>query len=136
MCVFSSFLTHTTMFSASFPLLIPPELAGLSAVYLSIKFLTSTRHSPTTANGPSTHNVRQDGSTSLSTETSLRKDEDATLLHSKKDYDGSSIFIFRALRLLAVAALLCLQIFDIVLKTGDVVTCLQLAFLVSVTSLR
>ena len=108
------------MFSASFPLLIPPELAGLSAVYLSIKFLTSTRHSLITANGPSTHNVRQD----------------ATLLHSKKDYDGSIIFIFRALRLLAFAALLCLQIFDIVLKTGDVITCLQLAFLVSVTPLR
>ena len=134
MCVFSRFLTHTTMFSASFPLLIPPELAGLSAVYLSIRFLTSTRHSQITANGPSTHNIRQDGS--LSTETSLRKDEDATLLHSKKDYDGSSIFIFKALRLLAVAALLCLQIFDIVLKTGDVITCLQLAFLVSVTPLR
>ena len=132
MCVFSRFLTHTTMFSASFPLLIPPELAGLSAVYLSIKFLTSTRHSQITANGPSTHNVRQDGS--LSTETSLRKDEDATLLHSKKDYDGSSIFIFRALRLLAVAALLGLQVSNIVLKTDDLAACLQLAFIVSITS--
>ena len=119
------------MFSASFPLLIPPGLAGLSAVYLSIKLLTSTRRNSLTRSGASKHNASQDGS--LPSDTSYRK-KDTTLLRSIKDFDGPSIFFFRVLRFLAVAALLGLQVSNIVLKTDDLAACLQLAFIVSITS--
>ena len=119
------------MFSASFLLLIPPGLAGLSAVYLSVKLSTSIRHRSFIANGALKHNASQDDS--LPTSPSQRKD--IALLRSIKDFDGSSIFFYRVLRFLVVAALLGLQVSNIVLKTDDLAACLQLVFIVSIASL-
>lgn len=55
----------------------------------------------------------------------------STLSETVERFDGAGIISFRVLRLLVIAALLALQVFDIVLKDSYSTNCFQLAFLVS-----
>lgn len=108
-------------------LLVPPGLAGLSAVYLFLKFLISH---------PDLDEIK--GKSSV---TSTHRNSDPpevpphnninTLSETVQEFDGTSIILFRILRLLVIAALLAVQIFDVTTKGGHVVSYLHLVVFVS-----
>lgn len=118
------------MFSSTLAssLFIPPALSAFSVVYLGTKFWISRPIRSAVVNGklPSiagSSNGRLSGSSS--------RTKYSTLSETIQDFDGASIIAFRVLRLLVIAALLSLQVFDIASKDGHSTSYFQLVFLVS-----
>lgn len=107
-------------------LLIPPVLAGLSVVYIGFKILTVRPPHHSILNERLLPGQDRDDSVSAINKSC------STLAEIVHDYDGSAIIFFRVLRLLAIAALLTLQVFDINSKNGSgAIIYLQLLLLVS-----
>lgn len=108
-------------------LLVPPGLAGLSAVYLFLKFLISRPdlgEIKGKSSGTSTH--RNADPPEVPPHNNIN-----TLSETVQEFDGTSIVLFRILRLLVIAALLAVQIFEVTTKGGHVVSYLHLVVFVS-----
>lgn len=101
-------------------LFIPPGLAAISVVYLGVKFWISHPARSPVANGKSPGH---------SSDGAQRKY--STFSETIQNFDGDTIIAFRVLRLLAIAVLLALQVFDIASKDGYSTSYFQLVFLVS-----
>lgn len=107
-------------------LFAPPAFAGLSLFYVGAKVLFGFRQSNTSAvNGKTngmhhTNGLDSDGSTKAQ-----------SLAETIQDLDGWSIIFFRTSRLLAVLALLSLQVFELSAKGSSTVRNLEFVFYVS-----
>lgn len=118
------------MFSSSTAtsLFVPPGLAAFSAIYLGAKVCISRPAHSAVVHGKL---LSPAGSSNgdLSGSSSCKKY--STLSETVERFDGASIIFFRVVRLLVIATLLSLQVFDIVSKDSHSTRCFQLAFLVS-----
>lgn len=109
-------------------LLVPPGLAGLSAVYLFLKFLISHPDLGEIKGKSSVTSTHRNGDPP---EVPTPHNNINTLSETVQEFDGTSIVLFRILRLLVIAALLAVQIFDVTTKGGHVVSFLHLVVFVS-----
>lgn len=116
-------------------LFLPPGLAGISLVYLGLRFSFSCLPHSLVADGKAPaesighRNRASDGPGVLSTLSSPKQLK--TFAETLQELDGASIISFRTLRLLAIVSLLVLQIFDVASENGNLTNYLQLVFLVS-----
>lgn len=112
-------------------LFIPPGLAGISLVYLGLRFRFSCLPHSLVVDGKapagSTGHRNRDGV--LSTRSSPKRF--STFSETIQEFDGASIISFRTLRFLAIVALLALQIFDVASENANLTNYFQLVFLVS-----
>lgn len=114
-------------------LFLPPGLAGISLVYLGLRFSFSFLPHSLVADGKTPaesigHRNRASDEV-LSTLSSPKQLK--TFAETLQELDGASIISFRTLRLLAIVSLLVLQIFDVASENGNLTNYLQLVFLVS-----
>lgn len=107
-------------------LYISPALACISAFYLAVKLLISRRC-------PSQFDANHYGNALANAARRSRVLHKisshrtfSTLSETTQDFDGVSVIFFRILRLLVIAALLAVQIFDVTSKGGHAATYLQL----------
>lgn len=106
-------------------LYISPGLACISAIYLAVKFLISRRCRQFDANHDGNALANAARRSRVLHKISSHKTF-STLSETAQEFDGVSIIFFRILRLLVIAALLAVQIFDVTSKGGHAATYLQL----------